>query len=336
VNARFGLQLHPLSGPATRAVAPVQQGAVICPVMAGKIIRKKSASPRWIAWTAIAVTLLACIAALWYRAPLRGRYWAGQLARSDSPQRRAALLAALCNLGSDARWGVQVLLDEPDAATRQLGVIALQHIDAPWARARLVALLDSADESELQRLAALGLARHGDDQVIPTLLWLYRTGESDSARLACLALERLGTPAAVAALFELAAEPADAARRSALVDALATLDRPAAVPALLRLLEDERPLVTPTLADETRQRVLADLVAEGSLPPVTAAPATAPAERSIAAHAAAALARITGRHPSAAESWDEWDAAQRADVAADWAAWQAARQPADPTDPARP
>jgi hypothetical protein len=270
-----------------------------------------------LALLAIAITALACVTAVAFRTPLRSRTWAWHIAHSTVPTERSLYLAAICNVGQQGRWGIAALLAHPDAEVRQYGVLALHHLRTPWAQQRLVASVTDPDPS-VRRLAAVGLAIHGDEQIIPTLKWLYQTGDEHSATAACLALERLGTPAALSTLDELTLEPADVARRAALLDALAGVSKPACVPPLLRLLSDHRPYDAPPRSEETLRRAFEVLQASGYPAQPTSTPATAPLPRTIAERAADALGDITGIQApfssaaseadrvSAQDAWQQW------------------------------
>ena len=275
-----------------------------------------------LALLAIGLTAAACIAAIAFRTPLRSRYWAWHIAHSTTQDQRSTYLAALCNVGERGRWGVSALLASRDAEVRQYGVLVLHHIRTPWAQARLLNAVTDPDPS-VERLAAVGLAIHGDESVIPMLKWLYQAGNEHSASAACLALERLGSPAAIAALDELSLEPADVAHRASLVDALAGVSKPACVPALLRLLSDARSCDRPPRSEQAVQRALGMLQASGQPVHVFSAPATGPCAGTIAERAAEALGEITGiRVPyssagsesdrtEAQHAWQQWFVSHR-------------------------
>lgn len=274
----------------------------------------------------IAVTLLACLAALVFRTPLRSRYWAWQVVEARGVAERAAPLTQLCNAGNAGRWGTETLLAHPEPEIRQFGVLVLQHVRSDWSRRRLVQMLTDRDEA-VTELAALGLAIHGDASCIPELEQLYTRQDALTASAACMALERLGTPEAVAAMAVLAAQPASVAHRAALVDALAAVGTSDCVAPLLGLLSDHRPCEVATRADRLLER-LAPLAAgiglgEVPIPEPSSRPATEPASHTIAERAAAALGRITGLSPpftsdmspeqreDAARVWRDWLAGQR-------------------------
>jgi HEAT repeat protein len=277
----------------------------------------------------IGLTLVACGAAIVFRTPLRSRYWAGQLVRARSMEQRAVPLAYLCNAGDAGRWGIAVLLEHPDAEVRQYGVVVLQHVRTDWSRRRLLEMLNDAS-TPVRELAALGLAIHGDASVVPELKRMYVEGDPQAASAACMALERLAVPEAVAALAELAEQPAEAAHRAALVEALQGVGNAECAAVLLELLGDHRPCHVPMRAQRLLER-FAPLAREYGIGAPAASrrangsTGAAPAPRTIAERAAAALSRITGLSPPFASNLpaERREAAERV-----WRDWLAESRPA--------
>ena len=271
----------------------------------------------------IVLTAAACLAALAFRTPLRSRYWAWRIVGSADPAERAIYLTALCNAGDGGRWGTSTLLGHDSAEIRQLGAVVLQHVRTEWSRGRLLRGLEDPDE-DVRELAALGLAIHGDNSILPTLKRMYLTLDPATADAACLALDRLATPEAISVLAELVHEPADAACRAPLVDALARIGQPACVPPLIQLLADHRVCGLPPRSLRVTLRILADLTAAGQLATQPALPETQPAAQTIAERAAAGLARITGLSPPFSSSLPHADQQRAAEQWSGWYAQQAA------------
>lgn len=270
----------------------------------------------------ITVTALACAAALWLRTPIRARYWASQVVRLVSPaeqEQRAAYMQALCNAGDAGRWGTSILLGHSDSEIRSLGAVVLHSNDSPWARRRLAALLNDAD-SAVRELAALGLAVHGDDSIIPQLRAMYSSQDTISVRTACIALERLATPAAIAALIELAQLPAPAESRAMLIDGLDGIGSAACVAPLVFLLTDHRATQTPRRALQLAAGALAEF---GKLPEGAGFAASGLADDlpggTVAERAAAALGRITERTPDFSSDLPE---PRRLEAARIWTTWR--------------
>lgn len=285
--------------------------------MSKNSVQRASPVGRRLALVAIALTATACVLALVFRTPLRSRVWAYRIAHAATPAECAVYVGALCNAGDQGRWGTTDLLENPRPDIRQYGVLVLHHVKTEWARTRLLELLADPDLN-VRRLAAVGLAIQGDDSVVPALKWFYQAGDDMSATAACLALERLGTPAATAALAELALEPANVDRCAALIDALEGIGTPACVPTLLQLLSDHRLCTAPTRSEETTQRALGALLSAGIPVTPSSQPTTGPQPGTIAERAAAALNRITRldipfssgapaeQRRAAEQRWAEW------------------------------
>jgi HEAT repeat protein len=284
----------------------------------------------------VLLTALACLTAIIFRTPIRSRYWAWRIAHGTSTPERAMYLTLLCNAGGGGRWGTAVLLEHEDAEIRQFGVVVLHQLDTDWARQRLLRLLEDPDET-VRELAALGLAIHADESVIPELKRMYSSSDETVASSACVALGRIATPTAVAALTELAVWPAEASRRADLVDALAAVATPACVAPLLELLEDHRTCDVPPRVSRLALEALRGLQSEAprawpswlpapqsddaaSLPIAASGPSLEIEPGTVAERAAAALTRITGLSPPFSSGLP---AEQRNQAKQQWAAWHA-------------
>ncbi len=269
----------------------------------------------------VLVTAIACGAAIFLRTPLRSRWWAARVMETDDANERAACLTALCNAGDGGRWGTSVLLEHADPAVRSAGVVVLQHVRSDWSRGRLLAALKDAD-ANVREMAAVGLAIHGDESVLPRLIEMFRSADAGAARAACIALEELASPGAVAAVAELVAlGPAevDADRRAMLVDALSGIGTDGCVPPLIAMLDDHRATSLPTRAEQLGQRALAAAVLQRPEFATAATSRPAAERRSIAERAAAALARVTGLDaPFSSEAPEE----TRAEAMRVWSKWK--------------
>ncbi len=272
---------------------------------------------QWVSLALLSVSVLVCVAALIWRSEIRARYWAGRIAASDNLQQRAYYLTLLCNAGDSARWGVSYLAARSDPGVRQYAALALQHVEAEWAPAARLRLLQDSDP-QIRSLAALALALRGDARIVP-LLQEMLAGEPAGAAGACLALERLGGPDAICAIDAALPEVSSPDVRAMLVDALEQIDEPGCVPPLLRLLDDERQSELPgraeTLAREAQSALLSQGVVVAASSPAMDSTRT---RRTIAERAAVALTRITGID---GERWAELDAAARAERRERWRDW---------------
>ncbi len=267
----------------------------------------------------IALTAVACLAALLFRTPIRSRYWAWQVMEARGIAERAAPLTCLCNAGNGGRWGVAALLSHRDDEIRQYGVVVLQQVESGWSRRQLLRMLGDPSEA-VREMAALGLALHGDETVVPVLEQLYADGDSVSASAACLALERLATPRAVTALTVLARSSADTSRRVCAVDALGAIGRADCVTGLLAVLDDHRSCPVGTRAEQFLERFSPWAGERGIVEPATSRPASKAVTQTIAERAAMSLSRITGLSPPFASGLSE---EQRAEAARTWRDWLA-------------
>ncbi|TWT44888.1 hypothetical protein RAS1_13070 [Phycisphaerae bacterium RAS1] len=281
----------------------------------------------------IIATLLVCGAALFFRGPIRARYWAEMIERAPDAAQRARYVTALCNAGDDAAWGIDRLLRSASSESRQLAAIVLQHQKTAAARERLLTLLSDHDDA-VRELAALGLAMRGDASIIPRLESMYASADWRSGSAACVALERLGTPGAIAALERLAHLSAEPPARAALIDALDGIRDRACGPALLILLADDRLCATPARSQQRLDRLFASgvtlpggLALPGDAGPPDSQPSSAPTTHTLSDRAAAALARLTGLDPERATP------AQRDAAAAAWRGWIEARRPSSAPGP---
>lgn len=266
---------------------------------------------------AIVLTALVCLTALFYRTEIRSRFWAAQLIQANTPEDRTVPLTLLCNAGNEAWWGVSTLLDHPDDEVRQFGVLVLQHMQTSRAREKLLALLQDQNRT-VREMAALGLALRGEDCVIPALSDMVEQGDCDAAESACVALERMGTHAAVDALCVLSRKKLPSDHMAAIIDALTGIGTPACAAGLLPLLADHRECA----ARDRSERILEELgpiIQAHGLPLAPNSTTTsAPTAGTIAERAAEGLGRISGLRPpfqsmlseqersAAIRIWSEW------------------------------
>jgi HEAT repeat protein len=198
-------------------------------------------------------------------------------------------------------------------------VLVLQHVRSDWSRRRLLQLLEDPSQT-VREMAALGLAIHGDSTATPEIKRLYTEGDDSAASAACLALERLATPEAIAALAELARQPATATRRVALVDALTGIGTARCVGPLLELLRDHRPCAVPSRAEQLLERFAPLAVEHGFIERPPSQPTSQRAAETVAERAAAALTHITGLSaPFASDLSEE----QREEAVRLWREWAA-------------
>lgn len=291
-----------------------------------------------IAGVLIVVTAALCLLAVAFRNDIRSRYWAYRLATTSSLTERAGYLNLLIHAADAAHWGVVTLAQDRRPEIRQFAALAVQTTRTGWSREVLYRLLFDEDPG-VRDLAVLALAAQRDEAALEHLERMYRADQSETAlpaRTACAGLQRFGDRRALAVLLELADIPAPACARAALIDALSEYRAAAAVPALVRLLEDHRRCAAPSYHEELALRALggigaaelADALTEHRAQATAAAtpgdpaatqPAPAGAGRTVAERAAEALGGITGRRPLFAS---DLDPAQRQLAREQWEAWK--------------
>jgi len=247
----------------------------------------------WAAYTAVAITAAACVAALLFRGPLLARYWAFRLMHAETPALRSSCLGVLCRLAPSAHGAVKMLLNSRNPADRRDAARVLEWMPGAWARERLLELLRDPDD-EVREAAEGALGFRHEDAVIPTLKSYYQCADTNVALSACAVLSYLRTPEAIRVLTGLAGEEADVDRRAGLVDALDSVGTPACVPALLRLLDDHRLCDQPSLVERHLLRVWQRIRTDPRVPALATLATSAPRRQTIAERAAAALRRITG------------------------------------------
>lgn len=266
----------------------------------------------------IALTATACLLAILFRTPVRSRYWAWRIERSQTPDQQVVYVNLLLNAGAAAHWGTTVLLEHADVALREYGVLILGTDPGDWSRQRLLSALADPVES-VRNLATMSLARHRDESVVPQLETIYRSGNDDAAASACLALARIAKPSAFDALARFASEPAGACRRADLVDALAIIRTTKCVPLLLSMLADHRRCAAAPRLERRQMELLRKLQAGGAVD-ATREWATPGTDQSVAERAADVLVRITGLDPAFSSELPE---SERQRAEAQWANWLA-------------
>jgi len=142
------------------------------------------------------------------------------------PEYGAAAFVALQDLRLSRRtdtrwWAVRALAGWPSSA--------------PVTRELIGALDDEA--GEVRQCAAVALSRHPDPQAIPALIRALSISDSLTAKLVANALIRIGAPA-VPELLQLLQNGKHVARLEA-VRALAEIEDPRAIPALMKLLGED-------------------------------------------------------------------------------------------------
>ncbi|MEW6566655.1 MAG: HEAT repeat domain-containing protein [Chloroflexota bacterium] len=163
----------------------------------------------------------------------------GELTSGDDARAEVAV-AGLAAAAPEVTPRLLELLESQDADHRWWATRSLAAIDEPEARAGLVRALADAEPS-VRQCAALGLRHHPIPEAIPHLITMMAEANCLSARLAAEALAALGA-VAVPKLLEAATSGPSHVRIEA-ARALARMEDPQAVPALMALLDDPSAVV---------------------------------------------------------------------------------------------
>lgn len=163
----------------------------------------------------------------------------GELTSGDDSRAEAAV-ASLAEIGPNVTASLLALLDSEDVDRRWWAARALAALDDLTARGGLVRALADR-EGSVRQCAALGLRQWPTADAVPGLVAMLGEKDRLSARLAADALAAIGG-AAIAQLIE-AATSSDTRVRIEAARALARMEDPNAVPALLGLLDDPSAVV---------------------------------------------------------------------------------------------
>jgi len=245
-----------------------------------------------------------------------------KLQHTAEPAARLSYANALAAHADRAVAPVGALLDQSDQALRLLAVDVLSRARCPQVQPYLLKAMRDRDE-DVRYTAALGLARWQGERALPVLESMLNDRDELTVCAALVALQRVGSPAAAdlvtATLNEAESVPvlvqaAECAHVTGSVQA---------VPRLLELLADDRPVTVLPALQRSVQRFLQnrpDKLAEANLP--TSLPTTIDFGATVADHAAQALRSITGE----SFGFDSRDPPERRRQTIDaWRAWWASQ-----------
>ena len=197
---------------------------------------------RWWFVSALALLVLLWLLAMFFRMELRAQWWAYRLTRAAGVADRQYYLVRLAAIGDESLGAVGRLLGDSRAEVRSMGITVLGYCKGPAASEFLLAALGDADP-EVAATAALELAlRPEAAALVPRLAAILEGGGSAPAWGACVALERMGGPAAEQVLLTALPKVSDADVRAQIIDSLGMLGSKAALPALRGMLADRRPI----------------------------------------------------------------------------------------------
>ena len=144
----------------------------------------------------LAVLVLLWLLGMVFRMELRGQWWAYRLARAGAGADRQYYLVRLAAMGDESLGAVGRLLGDARAEVRSMGITVVHYCKGPAAGELLVGALGDADP-EVAATAALELAlRPEAAALVPRLAAILDGAGAAPAWGACVALERMGGPAA--------------------------------------------------------------------------------------------------------------------------------------------
>jgi hypothetical protein len=257
-------------------------------------------------WIAVAALVALWTVAMVFRWEIRAHWWVYRLAHAESSQKRdyyQACLASIAPRGADAPCN---LIHHPDKDVRLRAVALLRRYaeamgSGPSTPVKCLHAMRADPDQDVRNAVAIALAFAAgpDHPDTDSLVHALESAPEPAAAAAAFALERVGTPDAIVALLDAAADESRPAVRAQAIDSLGVLRADAAVPVLIEALDDDRPVPFPSGADRALQKALEAL---GSQPAPAAlkqgftpgAIEIEPAPETISQTAARALARITG------------------------------------------
>lgn len=192
---------------------------------------------------AIVALIVAWGALMAFRTPIRVHWWARQLARTSDPDVRlhcANMLAAHADL---AVRPAGKLLDHADPNVRLLVVGILNRARTPRAEPYLLTAMHDR-HVDVRQAAALGLARWRGNEALPALELMLEDGDHHVVCTAIVALQRVGSPRARQLVIAKLAggEPLPVLVQA--VESVSLMRATQAIPALIDLLDDQRPVTT--------------------------------------------------------------------------------------------
>ncbi len=274
-------------------------------------------------WTIaiIGVLIAAWCVAMWYRVEIRAYWWARQLARSSSPQDTHYYLLCLASAKEDAFGPAKGLVRNGDPRVRRLGIAALDNCHGPKVEEVLLDLLNDPDD-EVGDAAAISLTdpRRGTAiALVPNLQSIIARG-GNAARRAVVALQRIPGEQTETILVDALSKTSDPDLLAQIADSLGMIGSRAAVPGMIALLDDARPLESMQYSERSATRALAGARGQFSAKGIDAGSITVLRARTVADAALRSLTLIAG--PSAPttatlptdtrpagtlrEQWEEW------------------------------
>jgi HEAT repeat protein len=272
---------------------------------------------------AIAVLVVAWAVLMAFRVPIRIRWWTWQLGRTSEPAVRtyyANMLAAYATLAVDP---VGRLLDHPEPGVRLIAVGILDHAETAHAEEVLLAALRDRSP-EVSQAAALVLARLQSEAAMPVLRQMLDEVDEQVVCTSIVALQRFGSDRARRLVATKLANTSSERIRVQAIESCGLMRAAEAIPTLIDLLADARPVTTAPAGRAAALSFLArnpQKLAEMNLPPYVP---VIEENLTIADEAARALRAITSqsfgfnsqdppaRREAVIQSWRTWWDGQKA------------------------
>ncbi len=255
-----------------------------------KLDAESSGFPR--SYWPVAVFVVAWLAVVAFRDPVRVMWWELRLRSADTETKQSYYVNLLSSAGTSAVPAARSLLEDEDAALRLLGVAVLTHIADETAGALLRSALTDSDE-QVREMAVVGLAIRRDTSILAELDTMVRNRNQATALVAIHAYGEFECITTVGPLSRAARTHALALVRAQAVEELGALRCTEAVPALIDALGDNVQYEGSTRLDELDEQALGILLEEHV--PAAGDPLTLRKFRTVSDQAAFSLRLITGQ-----------------------------------------
>jgi len=263
----------------------------------------------------VAVFVVAWLAVVAFRDPVRVMWWELRLRSADTETKQSYYVNLLSSAGTSALPAARSLLEDEDAAMRSLGVAVLTRSADETAGALLrSALTDSVEQ--VREMAVVGLAIRRDPAILAELETMVGSQNQETALVAVHAYGEFDCAMTAAPLSRAARTHALPLVRAQAAEELGALRCAEAVSALIDVLGDNVPYEGSTRLDELDEQALGILLKER--PPAVGDPLTLQKSRTVSDQAAFSLRLITG-HSFGFRSTD--DAERRLAAQLAWRDW---------------
>ncbi len=212
------------------------------------------------AYWPVAVLVVAWLAVMALRTPIRVKWWEMRLRGAVSDKQQLYYLNLLSSVGSSALPAARSLLGDSDPAIRSFGVGILTQIPDECTTTLLRSAIDDS-ENEVREMAIIGLAMRQDQIILTDLREMASSTNARQALAAVGAYASYDCEVASAPLCQIAREHPLVLLRVQAIEQLGYMRCTEAMPTLIDALADEEPYDGATLLEELDQRAL-DLLSQ--------------------------------------------------------------------------